>query len=284
MSAVGFIGLGNMGRPMANNLARAGHDLIVFDAAGSDERAPAAARTGNSVAEVAAAAEIICLSLPGGPEVLDVTDTLTATTPRAARTVIDLSTTGMAAAAEAHARLHRAGVEFADAPVSGGTAGAAAGTVAVMVAAEPDLFDRLAPLLGAIGRPFHVGREAGQGQAMKLLNNFLSGTAMAATSEAIAFGISQGLEPALMLEVLNASTGRNTATADKFPNRILPGRYDAGFAATLMSKDLGLYLEGVRNAGTSAEVGGCIAEIWGRFLAAEPDADFTRIYPFLSAK
>jgi 3-hydroxyisobutyrate dehydrogenase len=116
---------------------------------------------------------------------------------------------------------------------------------------------------------------------MKLLNNFLSAVALTATSEAISFGLTQGLDPKTMLEVLNASSGQNTATSDKFPNRILPELYNAQFLNTLMLKDLDLYAENVAAAGTSCRVSETLLEIWRRFATAEPGADFTRIFPFL---
>jgi 3-hydroxyisobutyrate dehydrogenase len=131
---------------------------------------------------------------------------------------------------------------------------------------------------------FHVGPNPGQGQAMKLLNNFLSGTAMAATSEAMAFALSQGLEMETMLDVVNVSTGRNSATSDKFPNRIATGTYDAGFKTALLTKDIRLFLENARAAGTPSKVAATVAEQWRRCDEAMPDSDFTRIYEFLSEK
>jgi 3-hydroxyisobutyrate dehydrogenase len=132
--------------------------------------------------------------------------------------------------------------------------------------------------------PFHVGTKAGQGQAMKLANNFLSGIAMTATSEAICFGLSQGLEMKAMLDVLNVSTGQNTATSDKFPNRILTETYDAGFNNTLFMKDLKLYLEGVQTDGQPDALSTVCADVWRRFVRSSPGADFTKIYRFICDK
>jgi 3-hydroxyisobutyrate dehydrogenase len=154
-----------------------------------------------------------------------------------------------------------------------------------MFAGGADELERLRLVLGAISkRCFHVGPEPGQGQAMKLLNNYLSAVALAATSEAVSFGLTQGLDMKGMLDVLNASSGQNTATADKFPNRILPGLYNAQFRNTLMLKDLILYGENVAAAGTSRDVSRVVLEIWRRFATVEPDADFTRIFPFVRDK
>ena len=282
---IGFIGLGNMGGPIAANIAGGGHDMIVFDAAGTADRAPAGTRIAASIAEVAAAAETIFLSLPDGPVVAAVAEEIAESNARVTSTLVDLSTIGIAAAQQVHARLSRADIAYLDAPVSGGTAGAKAGTIAVMCGGDKALFERLSPVLSSMSRNvFHVGDTPGQGQAMKLANNFLSATAMAATSEAVAFGVEQGLDMGQMLDVLNASSGQNTATSDKFPNRILPDKYDAGFTNTLMTKDVTLYLQNVRAAGTPDTVAATLTDVWQRFQAAEPGADFTRIYPFVRDK
>lgn len=116
---------------------------------------------------------------------------------------------------------------------------------------------------------------------MKLLNNFLSGTAMAATSEAVAFGVGQGLEMKTMLDVLNVSTGQNTATKDKFPNRILSESYDAGFLTRLFFKDISLYRDAVTAAGAADPVSPAVAALWRRLNEMDANSDFTRIYPFV---
>jgi 3-hydroxyisobutyrate dehydrogenase len=136
-------------------------------------------------------------------------------------------------------------------------------------------------LLSFCKNPFHVGETPGQGQATKLINNFLSGTAMTATSEALLYGLSQGLDMETMLDVINVSTGANSATLDKFPKRILTGTFDAGFKTTLLAKDIRLYLENVRTAGAPDTLGSAVAELWMRCDAALPDSDFTRVYEFL---
>jgi 3-hydroxyisobutyrate dehydrogenase-like beta-hydroxyacid dehydrogenase len=136
-------------------------------------------------------------------------------------------------------------------------------------------------LAGLSDRTRRVGDRPGLGQALKLANNFLSATALAATSEAVAFGVRAGLDMATMIEVLNASSGRSSATDDKFPNDVLTGRYGSGFANTLMAKDVRLYLSEAREAATPHTVGEVTEDIWRRFAAAEPGVDFTRIYPFV---
>ncbi len=281
-STLGFIGLGNMGRPMAANLANAGYPLVVYDAAGTAERAPPDATVGACVSEVAARAQTVFFSLPNAAASASVAAEIMASKRRQACCVIDTSTIGVQAARDLYERLASAGIEYIDAPVSGGVAGATAGTIATMFAGRAASYERLLPALSAMSRnPFHVGTQAGQGQAMKLANNFLSGVAMAATSEAISFGLSQGLDMKTMLDVINVSTGRNTATADKFPNRILTETYDAGFFNTLFMKDLNLYLHSVRGAAAPDAISAVCVAIWKDFVRAHPGADFTEIYRFI---
>ncbi len=282
---VGFIGLGAMGSRMAANVAKAGFEMICYDLAGTRERAPEGAGIATSVGAVAAEAEVIILSLPNGDVSAAVAEEIIETNQRAVSTIIDTSTIGVAAAQKVHGRLVDSELAYMDAPVSGGIAGAAAGTIALMFAGSDEAFAALQPVLKAMSKnPFHVGTEPGQAQAMKLLNNYLSGLALTATSEAISFGLTQGLEMSTMLDVLNVSSGQNTATSDKFPNRVLPETYDAEFLNTLYLKDISLYVENVGQAGTSDTIAQALLPIWQRFTAAEPGADFTRIFPFTKDK
>ena len=282
MSTVGFIGLGNMGRPMAANLAAAGHRLCVYDQAGAAERAPEGAVAAGSVAHVASVAEPVILSLPDGAAVRDVVDEIRESPNAVAHTIVDTSTIGIAAARSIDRSLLDDGFEYVDAPVSGGAAGARAATLAIMFAGSAAAHGRLAPVLNPLCRHLvYVGRKPGQGQAMKVLNNYLSATAMAATSEAIAFGLQQGLDMDAMLDVLNASSGMNTATADKFPNRVRTGTYDAGFAARLLRKDVSLYVEAAAGAGVRAGVAEAVFALWDEYAADHGDEDFTRIFPFV---
>ncbi len=278
----GFVGLGNMGGPMAANMAAAGHDLSVYDSAGTGARAPAATSAAASVAEVAAVAETVFLSLPDGAASLDVAREIAALAGHATTAVVDFSTVGIAAAKQASEELAAAGIGYGDAPVSGGQAGARAATLSVMWAGPAELLESHRRVLDAVARNvFHVGSEPGQGQAMKLLNNFLSATAMAATSEAMVFGRSHGLDLETMLAVVDRSSGRNTATSDKFPNRIVTGTYDAGFRTELMAKDLKLYRESTGATGTRTRIGDVVAELWQAAGVAMPESDFTRIYEFV---
>jgi 3-hydroxyisobutyrate dehydrogenase len=276
---IGWIGVGSMGHRMSRHLVAAGHPLVVADAA-STKLAPPEAIVARSNAEVAARASIVILSLPDGRVTEAVARELAAAAPRTVKTVIDTSTIGLDAARIATAILEKAGIEFVDAPVSGGTAGAEKATLAIMLGCPAATYERLKPLISLMGKPFHAGPKPGHGQAVKLLNNFLSATALAATSEAIAFGTGQGIDMKTILEIVNASTGRNSATDDKFPRRILHGRYDAGFTAKLQLKDIRLYLENARAAGITDEIASTVVDVWSRLESAKPGADITEMYPF----
>ena len=278
---VGFIGLGNMGGALASNLVQAGLTVVAHDSAGS-ERAPSGSTAVASVADVARKAQVIVLSLPDGQASEEVSGQILGTVDRLTTHVVDTSTVGVGSASTMAALLAEAGLAYVDAPVSGGVAGARARTLTVMYAGSDAACVRVEPVLvGLSDRRHRVGDRPGMAQAVKLANNFLSATALAATSEAIAFGRSVGLDMATMLEVLDTSSGRNAATSDKFPNHVLTGRFASGFTNTLMAKDLRLYLHEVGERGGASSMGAVTGSVWERFAASEPGADFTRIYPFV---
>ncbi|WP_459614858.1 NAD(P)-dependent oxidoreductase [Bordetella sp. 2513F-2] len=260
----GFIGLGNMGGPMANRLLDAGHALHVMDRdAAAVRRVAGRGATAHATArEVGDAADVVFLSLPDGKVVEDVlsADQGLARAGRA-KVVVDLSTIGPKAARRAFELLAQQGMDYVDAPVSGGTAGAERGTLAVMAACPPALYERLEPVLGHFGKPFYLGREAGQAQVMKLANNLLSATAVAITSEAMALGVKAGLDPSTMIDVINAGSGRNSATVDKFPKAVLTGTFNVGFAARLAHKDVRLCLEEAEHHGVPMMVGSAVREL-----------------------
>ena len=278
---IGFIGLGRMGAPMAGRLLGAGHKLIVYDVR---EEAVAAlvdggASAAKSPAAVASEAETIVVSLPTPDIFKDVAlgpDGVVAGSK--VKIFVDLSTSGPDMAREVAAALDVRGIGFVDSPVSGGIAGAEGGTLAVMVACPDQLFAEISPLLKAIGNVFHVGTEAGLGQTMKLANNLLTASALALSAEAIVMGTKAGLDPQIMLDVINAGSGRNSATQDKFSRAILPRSFDFGFAAGLMEKDVALYVKVAKSLGVPIDVAGAVELLW-RKTAAEfgAEADFTNI-------
>ena len=275
----GFVGLGDMGGPMAANLARGGFQLIVYDKAGTENLAPSGAEIGAGIEDVARAAQIVFVSVPDAAASLEVARSLVAVENRNTQTLVNLSTVGVEATGSIVKTLAEFGIDYVDAPVSGGRAGAIRGTVTVMWSGSAERMEFIRPVLDSFaGSVFFVGPTPGQGQAMKLLNNYLSAVAMTATSEAIVFGLSHSLDMKTMLDVANVSTGQNSATQDKFPNRILTSTYDAGFRMALMEKDVALYLSEARSAGTPVALCERVSAYWQKGMTRFPSGDFTEIF------
>jgi 3-hydroxyisobutyrate dehydrogenase-like beta-hydroxyacid dehydrogenase len=286
---IGVVGLGAMGGRVAALLRRRGHALAVYDPRGEalEPLAALGAEVCASAAEVADRAATVLLSLPT-PEVVR----LVATGPDGIsggseiRTCIDLSTTGPSVAREVCRELDAAGITLVDAPVSGGIAGAQDGTLTVMAACRAQTFEAVLPLLEEIaGGVFHVGLEPGMGQLAKVLNNLLSATALAATAEAVALGVKEGLDAQMLLDVLNASSGRNSATAQKFPRSVLPRTFDFGFALALMNKDVQIWLAEARRSRVPMRVGEAVAGVWADAEALAHDgADCTEIVRLIESR
>ena len=261
---VGMIGTGRMGGPMAERLLEAGRRLVVFD---TNEAAlqPLAARgatVARSALDVANQAEIVMASLPT-PDIVrrTIIGPDGAINGTRIRRFIDLSSTGAVATTEIAAALAPRNIEFLDAPVSGGVAGARSGKLTVMVSGPRATYDELQPLLALFGRVLFVGVKPGLAQTLKLLNNLMSATAVAITSEAMAMGVKAGLDPSVMLDVINASSGRNSATQDKFPKHVLTRGFDFGFSAGLSFKDVRLCLEEAEALGVPMVVGTMVRQM-----------------------
>ncbi len=278
---IGFIGLGNMGQPMARRLIEAGHTLIVYDTR-NDAVAPLlalGAKLASSPADVADRAETVMASLPEPAIVAKVATAEGGVIEgKRVKRFVDLSTTGARVASQIAAALAKKNIVQIDCPVSGGVAGASKGTLAVMVSGPQTDIDAVKDALAVFGKVFVIGHKPGMAQTMKLANNFLSAAAMAATSEAVVMGVKAGLDPAIMVDVINAGSGRNTATTDKFPKAVLPRKFDLGFATALMLKDVRLCLEEAKGLGVPNEVMGAVVKLW-EATAAEigADKDFTTI-------
>jgi len=261
---IGFIGLGNMGAHMARRLIEAGHRVVVYDTRQEaiGNLAALGAVAARSPAEVADAAETVMASLPTPDVVLAV-----ATGPngviegKRVRRFVDLSTTGAVMAQRVFVLLAKRGIVQIDSPVSGGVPGAEHGTLAVMASGPRAEIAALKPVLAVFGKVFFLGEHPGAGQTMKLVNNVLSATAMAATSEAMVTGMKAGLDPQLMLDVINAGTGRNTATEDKFTKAVLPGTFNLGFTAGLLLKDVNLFLAEREALGVPTDVIATVAKL-----------------------
>ncbi|OYW46966.1 MAG: oxidoreductase [Sphingomonadales bacterium 32-68-7] len=283
-TTVGFLGLGRMGAPMAANLVGHVDKLWVHDIE------PRAVRTlVDWGAEEAGSAEalgrhcdIVFLSLPTPPIVRGAVEQVIA--GGSPRIVCDLSTSGPQLAQELHDVLSPRGIASFDAPVSGGIRGAEQGTLAIMAGGPHALWGELEPLLQWLGQPFYMGETPGAGQVTKLANNLLSLAAIAVTAEAMTLGIKAGLDPARMIEVLNAGTGANSATRDKWPRAVLPRTFDFGFAAQLSLKDTRLALSEAEAMGVPLPTGERLADLLDRVLATYGDqADFTAMAKVVEA-
>ncbi len=278
---LGFVGVGRMGGPMASRLLDAGHSLCVFDT-NAEAMKPLAARgaqTAASAEEVASKASVVFMSLPTPPIVQTVSvhdrGILSGST---VKTLIDLSTTGPSVAGVVARAAAERGVAWVDSPVSGGVTGAKAGTLAVMVSCAKPTFDQIDPLLKAFGRTFYVGDKPGLAQVAKLANNLLAAAALVVSSEAIALGVKAGLDARILVDIINAGSGRNSATQDKFPRSILPRTFDFGFATGLSYKDVRLCVDEAEALGVPMVAGAAVRQMLAitqaRFGA---DSDFTSI-------
>jgi 3-hydroxyisobutyrate dehydrogenase-like beta-hydroxyacid dehydrogenase len=278
---IGFIGLGKMGGPMSRRLAEAGHQLTVFDTRpeAMEPLLRLGATAAKSAADVADRVETVMTSLPSldiGMKVAAGDDGIIR--GNRVRRYVDLSTTGSRMAIRTEAILKERGIVQIDCPVSGGVPGAEKGTLAVMVSGPRAEVELIRPALEVFGKIFFCGEKPGLAQSMKLANNFLSATAMAASSEAIATGVKAGLDPALMVDVINSGSGCNTATTQKFPKSILTGTFDYGFGMGLMMKDVRLFLSEAEDLGIPTEVAQAVGRLWEAAMAENgSDTDFTRI-------
>ena len=276
---IGFIGVGMMGGPMARRLIEAGHTLVVYDTR-NDAVAPLVAlgaQVASSPQDVADRVETVLASLPS----LAISEKVAlgeggVIHGKKIKRYVDLSTTGAPKAAEIAAGLAKKNIVQIDSPVSGGVGGATKGTLAVMVSGPQDHIDVVKDALSVFGKVFIIGHEPGMAQTMKVANNFLSATAMAATAEAVAMGVKAGLDPAVMIDVINAGSGRTTASDGKFPQAILPRTFNYGFGTALMLKDVRLCVAEAKSLDCPNHVMSAVLDQWE--ATAEEfggDTDFT---------
>jgi 3-hydroxyisobutyrate dehydrogenase len=278
---VGVIGLGTMGSRVASHLARSGVEVV-----GYDLRPPAVEVPGlhscADVESVARRAEVCVFSLPDASAALACARAVAQAPGRRTTHVVDLSTVGTAAARTAAELLSVSGVGYVDSPVSGSLAAAASGQLALMVAAPQRDFVAVQWLLELVGGSVaHVGEAAGLGQAMKVINNAISGTTLAVTSEALAVGTTLGLDLATMLEVVNSSSGRSVASDRKFPEQVVTGAYAHGGPGAHFDKDIGLFLELAQGSGVTHRLATESASLWHQFAHEWAGADQTEIFPYL---
>jgi 3-hydroxyisobutyrate dehydrogenase len=289
---IGFVGLGRMGQPMAARLAGAGFSVVGFDAdADAAERFRSAGHgaTAASLAELAGASDVVITMLPNGEVVRDVVlgpaaggadGLIGALAPGAV--LIDSSSSAPTGTRALGALLAERTIAMLDAPVSGGVAAAEAGTLSIMVGGEQRVIERCRPLLAAIGQRLFTTGALGSGHALKALNNLVSAAGLLAAAEALLIGRRFGLDPAVMIDVFNASTARNNSTENKFKQFILSRRFSSGFSLALMVKDLATALDLAGATATPAPFGDRCRELWSRAQRElEPDADHTAVVRWL---
>lgn len=261
---LGFIGAGNMGGPMCHNLIKHDHQMLIHDLSPAvvERFVSLGATAGKSAEAVTAESEVVFTSLPGPVEIREVVlgDGGIAAGAHAETIYVDLSTNSPAVARELAAKLAEQGIPMLDAPVSGGTTGAEAGTVAVMVGGDKEVFDKVEPLLRCIGKNItHVGGH-GAGCIVKLINNMLAFINLAAANEGFMLGVRAGVDPDVLYDVISASSGQSS-TLGKMKSAILPGNFDATFALALAHKDLRLALELGEELGSPLTLGSVVINV-----------------------
>ena len=289
MSKIAFLGLGNMGLPMAANLVKAGHAVVGFDLveAAKASAASAGVAIAASAREAVAQAEIVVTMLPAGKHVLTSHADLLPAAPKGAL-VIDCSTIDVESAKKAHEAGAAAGALTLDAPVSGGVGGATAGTLTFMCGGSPEAFAKAKPILENMGkRIVHCGAE-GMGQAAKICNNMILGATMIVTCEAFALAEKLGLEAQALFDVASTSSGQSWSLSSYCP---VPGPvpaspanrgYKPGFAASLMLKDLRLAQEAAASVGAATPLGAEAAQLYALFVSAGHGGDdFSGVINFL---
>ena len=276
---IGFIGLGRMGSRMCVRLLDAGHTLTVFDIddGAVEPLAARGARKASSPAAVADAAEWVFASLPSPAIVQDAALGASGVVHgRVIKTFVDLSTTGPRVATLVANALAAKNIAALDAPVSGGVTGAEKGTLSVMISGPRAAYDDAESILKNFGKTFFMGDKPGLGQTMKLVNNLLAACSMAITSEGVAMGLKAGLDPKPMIDVLNVSTGRSSATLDKWPRAVLPRTFDVGFATALSFKDVRLCLDEAEAMGVPMFVGSAVRQMLAMTINTfGPNSDVT---------
>ncbi len=288
---VGFVGIGNMGAPMASHLIKAGWVVQVYDSDPGKSRKFVAAHGGSSaagLAELARHSNVIITMLPDGHVVRQVVlggaggagDCLAQSMAKGTA-IIDMSSSSPVGTRVLGKDLAQRGMSLLDAPVSGGVKGAVAGSLAIIVGGDEELAKRCDPLLAPMGRRFYIG-SLGSGHAAKVLNNYVSAAGLAAAGEAVIIARRFGIDAQTLINVINASTGRNNSTENKFAQFILNKKFNSGFALGLMAKDLALAMEVAEACGVPAELGHATLRLW---QAAEAEvggkADHTEIVKHL---
>lgn len=265
VTRLGFIGLGNMGRPMARRLVEKGYDLTVFDldAKAMGFLTKLGARGGRSPRGVASRAELVFTCLPALAVIEDVVLGKNGICHGSkVRTVADLSTTGPEFAARLCRDLSTYGIKMLDSPVTGGVRRATDGTLGVMISGDKRHLDALRNIFETFGKVFYIGANPGQAQMMKLANSVLSAVGTAAAYETFVFGVKAGLDPDMMVEVINSGSGRNEATLNKLPRSVLPRTFDYGSKMEVTYKDISLAMAIAEKLGVPMLIGNSARQLW----------------------
>ena len=280
---VGFAGIGAMGWPMAANLVRAGFKVTVTDVAAGRVQAFAAQAGGvaaATIAEAAARADALVTVLPTSKHVAEVLEQAKGVLP-AGTLVIEMSSGVPAVTRALAAELAATGVALIDCPVSGGVGRARSGELTIMAGGPVEQLDRARPLLSVLGTAIHHCGDTGAGQAMKALNNLVSAAGLLIGVEALLIGQGAGLDPGLMVDVLNASTGMNNSTQNKLRQFVLSRTFDSGFGLDLMVKDLTIALDVGRDGRIPVPFAALCRELWNSAASLlGPGQDHTAVARF----
>ncbi len=277
---LGFVGLGRMGSGMVRHLQKAGLPVWVYDANPAVAATIEGAQVATSLRELGETADTVFLSLPDASVVKAVlfgADGLLSGAHKV-KVVADFSTIGPKASIDIAEALTSLNVEWVEAPVSGGPKGAANGTLAVMLSGRKNALDAMLPLVERIGKVFIAGETFGAAQTAKLANNMLSSAAIVLTSEVMAMGAKAGVDANVLLDIINAGSGRNSATVDKFPRAVVTRTFDYGFATGLAYKDIRLCVDESQALGAPMVLGALVCQMLAATNAKYgPNSDFTEV-------
>lgn len=288
---LGFVGLGNMGGPMANNLVKGGYSVSGFDLNRPlllKRAQEIGIHAADSAADAAKRSDYVITMLPNGQNVRDAVFGKDGVASGLAKggIVIDMSSAGATGTAQLGKELAAKGITLIDAPVSGGVTGAEAGTLAIMVGGDDNAaIDKIWPVLEAMGKKLFRAGKLGSGHAAKSINNYLGATNLIAIAEGLIAGTKFGLDPANLLAIINASTGNSGTSQGLYPGQVLNRKFGAGFALALMAKDVGLAADLAKDVGMNAEVMAHTAKVWAKARETlKGNPDFTEIVKMFEAE
>lgn len=269
---IGFIGVGNMGKPMSLNLLKAGYDLIVYDLKPEPlkELKEKGAGIGQSSKDVASQTDVIITMLPNSGDVekvilgeMGVMEGI-----RSNSIVIDMSTIDPSVSRKVAQALSQKNIKMLDAPVSGGQMGAIAGTLAIMVGGDEEVFQNCSSIFQAMGKKLFYCGKNGNGGIVKVMNNLLAGITALGTAEALILGVKAGVNLKVLNDAISASSGQNWGLQNYFPMKVFKGDFEPGFAAALMYKDLGLAMNLAREEGVPLLIGGLVHQMYSQVVAS----------------